>query len=194
MEDQEKKIEDAAEDTAAVAQPDEKEPPAGKAKGRKTGNAAKGAGKPKIAVSLDPSALVSVKNGVENVVYRAKDGSLYKWGEVGAEHWLTVAELRYMLSAYPKFFSGGWLLVVDPEVADALQLDRFRGGVMSLAEQEAIFGLSAEEIQGKLEKAPPEQRQAVARAAKRKIAGGTLSDLAVIRAIEAAIGARLLDE
>jgi hypothetical protein len=148
----------------------------------------------KQRVRLDETMLVSVVSRVKGgLTYVSRQTQIpYRWDDYGVEQVMELRELRSMLGSQRKFFDRGWIEVLDPEVIEYLNLERFQKKVITDEDVDYIFSnAKPEEIKELLAQSSANNKRIVFGFAREKYLNGELSNIHIIKAIEEALGQKL---
>lgn len=120
-----------------------------------------------------------------NLFYRSpKSGRPYDFAEFGSTDFMTVEELKTMLSAYPKFLREPWLLVLDSDVVDYLGLTSLYENIRMPKQVDMMFKMPASELRVLLNSMPPGMKPLVVGRAMEKIRNNELDSISVIKLLE----------
>lgn len=146
---------------------------------------------------IDLSREVEVVNLTPGgLFYRSpKSGRVWDMAEFGSSDYMTVDELKTMLSAHPQFLREPWLLILDEEVIAHLNLSKVYENVYMPEEVDKLFDLPLEKFKALLETFPLGMRHLLVGRARVAIDSGRLDSRSKISAIEKFFNVQLsLDE
>ena len=191
----------AVEAAAAVTEAEAKSVESAKAEqpakaAPKTKAKAKAAEKPKYATRkrMEPHTLVSVINGTAGkLVFRSpKSGELFVWDKFGDELEIEFQDLQAAKGKEKAFYENNWFLFVDPDVIDALGVERYYKNALHIDELDTIFTLPPTELTAKVRGLNVGQKRSLAYVARQAIEEGSLSDLNAIKALEDGLGINII--
>ena len=84
--------------------------------------------KKKGKIQLNPNTMVSIQSGVKGgLTYKStRTGQIWRFLEFGDQEEMELSELRTMLSSNRSFLEKGWIKVLDDDVVEYLNLERFK--------------------------------------------------------------------
>ena len=149
--------------------------------------------KPKIRERLDENRLVPIASGVHGgLTYISRDGSvILKFEQYGDEDVIELRHLRAMLSQARKFLQKGWIRVLDDEVIEYLNLERFQRENVNPEDLEGLFDKKPEHILEVIKTSSVNAKRLIYARAKEKYINGELTNVHIIKAIEEGIGESL---
>ena len=142
------------------------------------------------------SDTVLVRNGTQGILHfrGGKTGFIYTFNKFGDELEVEFGDLKTRKSGNGiKFFSNNWLLIDDEDVLEQLNIKQFYDKSLSYDDFENIFTLSADVIQGTIDKLNESQKTIVTCLAVEKFKNREITDITVIDALEDALGQELYD-
>ncbi|MNH66536.1 hypothetical protein D3C73_185690 [compost metagenome] len=144
----------------------------------------------KIKQRLDENLLVPIASNVDGVlVYKGqRSGQVWKFSNYGDEDVMELSELRSMLSSSRAFLEKGWIKVLDDEVIEYLNLQRFQKNVIDREDVEYILDQSPEQIEQSIKAANVNTKTLIFGFAREKFLNGELTDYHTIKAIEEGLG------
>lgn len=136
--------------------------------------------------AIKPTDEVEVINFTSgNLFYRSpKSGRPYDFAEFGSADFITVDELKTMLSANPKFLREPWLLILDSDVVGYLGLDDLYGKIKMPRQIDSLFKMPVSELRPILASLPVGMRPLVVGRAVEKVRSGELDSRSVINLLE----------
>ncbi len=139
-----------------------------------------------VRPQIDTTREVEVVNFTSGgLFYRSpKSGREWDMCEFGSSDFMSVDELKTMLSAHPKFLREPWLLVMDTEVVEYLQLSKLYEQIHMPEEVDRLFFLPIEKLKAVLENAPNGMKPLLVGRARALIESGQLDSNSYIKAIE----------
>ena len=115
--------------------------------------------------------------------------------EFGSSDYISVDELKTMLSAHPAFLREPWMLIMDDEVVAYLNLTKLYENIYMPDEVDKLFALPLEKLKKVLEAAPNGMKPLLVGRARVLIESGQLDANSKIRMIEKAFGVKFdIDE
>lgn len=147
----------------------------------------------RVRKKLDENLLVPIASGVRGgLTYISRDGNVVlKFAEYNDEDVIELRDLRRMMSQNRKFLQRGWIRVLDPEVVEYLNLERFQKDVVEPEDLEGLLDKDPEQIREIIETAGVNAKRLIYGYAKEKYINGELTNIHVIQAIEKGIGESL---
>jgi len=146
---------------------------------------------------IDISKEVEVINFTSGgLFYRSpKSGRVWDMAEFGSSDYISVDELKTMLSAHPAFLREPWMLIMDDEVVAYLNLTKLYENIYMPDEVDKVFALPLEKLKKVLETAPNGMKPLLVGRARVLIESGQLDANSKIRMIEKAFGVKFdIDE
>lgn len=129
-----------------------------------------------------------------NLFYRSpKTGRRYDFAEFGSSDFMTVDELKTMLSAHPTFLRAPWLLVLDSNIVEYLGLTKLYENIKTPEQIDRIFGLSASELKPVLNSLPVGMKPLIVGRALIKIKNEELDSRLVIKLLEETYNVKLVE-
>lgn len=147
----------------------------------------------RVRKQLDENLLVRIASGVHGgLTYISRDGSVIKkFEQFGDEDVIELKHLRAMLSQARKFLQKGWIRVLDEEVIEYLNLERFQREVFTPDDLEELFAKNPEHIKEVIQSSNANTKRIIYNYAKEKYVNGELTNIHIIKAIEEGIGESL---
>jgi hypothetical protein len=147
----------------------------------------------KSRTRLDESLLVPVVSRVKGgLTYKSsRTHQIYRFDEFGDEQVMELSELRTMLSSQRAFLQRGWLEIMDEEIVQYLNVEKFQTKVVTDEDIEILFLSSPEEIKEVLNGATTNTKRVVFGFAKDKYINGELNNIHLIKAIEESLDEKL---
>ncbi|OMD71209.1 hypothetical protein [Paenibacillus odorifer] len=147
----------------------------------------------KSRTRLDESLLVPVVSRVKGgLTYKSsRTHQIYRFDDFGDEQVMELSELRTMLSSQRAFLQRGWLEILDDEIVQYLNIEKFQTKVVTDEDIEILFMSSPEEVKDVLGEANTNTKRAVFGFARDKYINGTLINVHLIKAIEDSLGEKL---
>lgn len=149
----------------------------------------------KVKETLSLHDYVTVRNGFNGkLVYKSRrTGERLIWDEFGSEQEMELQELKNAKNSSRAFFENNWFMIDDPEVIAFLGVERYYRNSLSYDEFDALFKMSANEIEDRVSVLPGGQKASLIHRAKQKIADGEVDSLRVINALEESLGVELIE-
>lgn len=149
----------------------------------------------RVKVNLDPSMIVTVKNGFNGVlVYKSKKtGEEFVFEEFGAEQDFELSELKSAKNSYKAFFENNWFLFDDPEVIEYLGVEQYYKHALTSDGFDDIFTSDPEDILKIVREMSSGQKYSLAYRAKQFIRDGKVDSIKVIDALEKGLGVELIE-
>ena len=150
--------------------------------------------KRKVKQKLDDNLLVTIKSNVKGkLIYKSKrSGQEWRFTDIGDEDTIELSELRTMLSSNRAFLEKGWIIVLDDEVIEYLNLKRLQKNVVDADDVEFLLQLEPAKILESIKEASTNTKSLLFSFAQEKFMNGELNDYRVIKAIEEGLG-QILD-
>lgn len=150
----------------------------------------------KSTKQLDRNMLVRVASlVVGTLIYKSdRTGATYMFREFGTEDEIELFELQAMRSAYPKYLTQPWLVVLDDEVSNYLGIKDVYSKMVKPDQMDNFFKLKEHKMKSILENAPKGFKEAVLDMAHRKIKNKSLDSRAKIIALEEALSVELQEK
>ena len=144
---------------------------------------------------LDRNMLVPVASFVVGtLIYKSdRTGAMYVFKEFGAEDEIELFELQAMRSAYPKFLTAPWLIILDDEVMEYLKLTDLYSKIVKPDQMDRFLKLRPDKMRSILENAPKGFVDTVLAKVQILIKGNKFDSIERIRVIEDITGADLID-
>lgn len=142
---------------------------------------------------LDRHMLVPVASFVVGtLIYKSdRTGAMYVFKEFGAEDEIELFELQAMRSAYPKYLTAPWLVILDDEVVEYLKLTELYSKIVKPEQLERFLKLKPHKIKSVLENAPKGFKDTVLSKVQILIKDNKFDSLERIRVIEEVMGIEL---
>lgn len=149
--------------------------------------------KRKVKQKLDDNLLVTIKSNVKGkLIYKSKrSGQEWRFTDIGDEDTIELSELRTMLSSNRAFLEKGWIIVMDEEIVEYLNLKRLQKNVLDADDVEFILKLDPPQILESIKEASTNTKSLLFSFAQEKFVNGELNDYRVIKAIEDGLGQKL---
>jgi len=149
--------------------------------------------KTNVRKKLDENMLVPIASGVQGrlTYIDPRTGKVWKFERYGDEDVMELRELRTMLSSARKFLTRGWIRVLDDEVIEYLNLERFQQEVVTPEDLERLLTSEPEQILKVVKEANSNAKRLIYGFAKEKYVNGELTNIHIIRAIEDGLGESL---
>ena len=139
----------------------------------------------KVRKSLDENMLVPVRSNVSGkLIYKSPTGVDIRLSNIGDEDVITLRDLRSLISSKRSYIEKGWLLILDEEVVDYLNVARVQKNVVDAEDVDHILQLSPDKIQEVIKEANTNTKSLLFSFAQKRFLDGSLSDYHVIKAIE----------
>lgn len=147
------------------------------------------------AKAVDLSQYVTVRNGFQGrLFYKSKHtGEKFVWREFGDEQEMELRELKNAKNSAKKFFINNWFMFDEDWIVDYLGMKQYYKNAVSIADFDAIFQKSADEIREVISGMSPGQRKSAAYRARQLIADGAIDSNRAIAALEDALGVALVE-
>ena len=144
---------------------------------------------------LDPNMFVPVRNGFNGkLIYKSrKTGERYVWERFGEEQDMELRELRACKTSYKAFYENNWFLIDDPEVIEYLGVERYYKNALTYEDFDALFQLTPEEIEKKIDGLSAGQKSSLTYRAKQLIGEGGIDSIKVINTLEKSLGVALIE-
>ncbi|MBX4152256.1 hypothetical protein [Paenibacillus lautus] len=144
----------------------------------------------KVKKKLDENILVPIASNVDGtLIYKGgRSGQVWKFTQYGDEDVMELSELRAMLSSNRAFLEKGWIKVLDDEVIDYLNLQRFQKNVIDRDNIEYILTQGPEQIKQSIKESSANTKTLIFSFARDKFLQGELTDYHTIKAIEEGLG------
>lgn len=148
----------------------------------------------KVREKLDEHMLVNIASGVQGgLTYISRDGSTYlRFEQYDDRDVIELRELRRMLSSARSFLQRGWIRVLDPEVVEYLNIQKFQEDVVEPDDLTDLINSTPEQIVEIIESANSNARSLIFNFARESYLNGELTNIHTIKAIEEGLG-ELLD-
>lgn len=152
----------------------------------------------KVVKELDPSMVVSVKNGFDGtlVYHSKKTGEDFVWHALGDEQDIDLAELKNARNASKSFFENNWFVIDDEDVLKWLRVDSFYENALTIEEMETIEEQPAAKITKMISGMSNGQRETLRYMIIRKHAEGKLDGATVksLKVLEKLLNINLIGE
>ena len=134
--------------------------------------------------------LVPIVSNVDGIlIYKGgRSGQVWKFTQYGDEDVMELSELRAMLSSNRAFLEKGWIKVLDDEVIEYLNLQRFQKNVIDREDIEYIITQDPEQIRQSIKESNVNTKTLIFSFAREKFINGELKDYHTITAIEEGLG------
>lgn len=144
----------------------------------------------KVKKKLDENMLVPIVSNVDGtLIYKGgRSGQVWKFTQYGDEDVMELSELRAMLSSNRAFLEKGWLKVLDDEVIEYLNLQRFQKNVIDRDDIDYILTQDPEQIKQSIKESSTNTKALIFSFARDKFLQGELTDYHTITAIEEGLG------
>lgn len=138
---------------------------------------------------------VWVMNGLMGtLVYKSdRTHKLWKFTEFGQMDTMEYRELVTIRNRYPRYFTEGWLIVLDSVVQDEFKLTDVYQNIITPDNIEDIFTKSIEELSSFIDNLPEGMKNTFVNKAMDKFKKGELDSIKVIKLIEEKFGFSLDD-
>ena len=145
---------------------------------------------PKVREKLDEHMLVNIASGVQGgLTYISRDGSTYlRFEQYDDRDVIELRELRRMLSSARSFLQRGWIRVLDPEVVEYLNIQKFQEDVVDPEDLTDLINSTPEQIAEIIESANSNAKSLIFNFARESYLNGELTNVHTIKAIEAGLG------
>jgi len=149
--------------------------------------------KPKVRKQLDENLLVPIRSNVAGtLIYKSpRTGQIWEFSNYGDEDVIELKELRSMLNSQRSFLEKGWIKILDDEVVEYLNLERYQKKVLDREDIELLFEMEPEKIKETISGMSTNNKILVFEIAREKYLNGELRDIHVINAIQGALGQKL---
>lgn len=145
-------------------------------------------------VTLDPSTVVTVRNGFQGqLIYKSrKTGEVWRWDAFGEEQDMELSELRNAKSSAKAFFENNWFMIDDPAVIEYLGVRQYYKHTVSVDDFESLFEMSPAELEKVLTNMPQGQKTSVAYRARELVAQNGIDSMKTIAVLEKCLGIELV--
>ena len=150
-----------------------------------------------IPKDVDPSTIISVKNGFQGrlVYVSPRTHEKFVWDAFGDEQEMELREVRNAKSSAKKFFLNNWFMFDDDKwVIDYLGLKNYYKNAINLDKFDELFKLASDKIAGTISKLSEGQKKSVAYRARQLVAEKKIDSLKTIDALEDALGIDLIEK
>lgn len=149
----------------------------------------------KAKKDLDPSMLVTVKNGFNGVlIYKSKrTGERFEWDGFGTEQDMELSELKAARNSSKMFFINNWFLIDDPEIIEWLGVGRYYKHALNSETFDQLFTKDTSEVEKIISGLSSGQRKSVAFRAKQLIDDGTIDSIRMITTLEKSLNVELIE-
>lgn len=153
------------------------------------------AGAPIVAKEVDPSQLVTVRNGFRGrlVYISPRTGERFEWDGYGDEQDMELRELKTAKASAKKFYEENWFLL-DDWVIRYLGVESCYKNALNPEEFDRLFSADPDELRARISEMSEGQRDSVAYRAKELISEKRLDSLRVIGVLEDALGIDLIEK
>lgn len=136
--------------------------------------------------TLKDNDKVYVMNGVSDVVVYHSDRSNKTWqfNSFGDQDTIEYGELITMRNRYPRYFTEGWLIVMDKQVQKEFNLENMYLNILTPENVDKVFELSIEELEKFVDALPEGQKISFVNKAQEKVADGSIDSNKTIKFIE----------
>jgi len=150
---------------------------------------------PPVPKSVDPSQLVTVRNGFQGrLVYKSRrTGESFVWDSFGAEQDMELGELKNARNTNKKYFINNWFMFDGQWVVDYLGMGRYYKFAIPIQDFDKLFKKPVEEIEDTVSKLSDGQKKSIAYRAKQLIAEGGIDSNNTIAALEKCLGTDLVE-
>ncbi len=146
----------------------------------------------KVRKQLDENLLVPIRSNVTGrLTYKSRTGVDIRFSNIGDEDVITLRDLRTMISSNRSFLEKGWILVLDEEVVDYLNISRIQKNVVDAEDIEHILQLPGDKILKTVNEASANTKSLIFDLAQDKFLNNQLTDYHTIKAIEEGLGQSL---
>lgn len=147
----------------------------------------------KTRTRLDESLLVPVVSRVKGgLTYKSsRTHQIYRFDEFGDEQVMELSELRTMLSSQRSFLQRGWLEILDEEIVQYLNIEKFQTNIITDDDIEILFMSTPDEVKEVLNGATTNTKRVVFGFAREKYINGELTNIHLIKAIEDSLDEKL---
>lgn len=151
--------------------------------------------KPIIPKDIDIHQYVTVKNGFQGrlVYVSKKSGEPFIWDEFGSEQEMELQELRNAKNTAKRFFIDNWFMFDEDWIIDYLGVRQYYAHAVKIEDFDKIFNQTPTEISKTISTMSNGQKKSVVYRAKQLIADGGIDSNRVIKALEEATGAELIE-
>lgn len=150
---------------------------------------------PIIAKEVDPSQLVTVRNGFRGrlVYISPRTGERFEWDGYGDEQDMELRELKTAKASAKKFYEENWFLL-DDWVIRYLGVENCYKNTLNPEEFDRLFAADPDDLRAKIAEMSEGQRDSVAYRAKELISEKKLDSLRIIGVLEDALGIDLIEK
>lgn len=152
---------------------------------------------PIIPKDVDPSTLITVKNGFHGkLVYKSsRTNELFQWEGFGDEQEMELRELRNAKSSQKKFFENNWFMFDEENcwVIPYLGLNNYYKYAINLNDFDSIFSKKPEEVKEIISNMSKGQKSSVAYRARQLVSDGEIDSRKIISALEEALDVELIE-
>ncbi|MBD8839482.1 hypothetical protein IFU39_16845 [Paenibacillus sp. CFBP 13594] len=147
----------------------------------------------KTRTRLDESLLVPIVSRVKGgLTYKSsRTHQIYRFDEFGDEQVMELSELRTMLSSQRSFLQRGWLEILDEEIVQYLNIEKFQTNIITDDDIEILFMSTPDEVKEVLNVATTNTKRVVFGFAREKYINGELTNIHLIKAIEDSLDEKL---
>lgn len=141
---------------------------------------------------IDLSQEIEIVNfTADGLIYKSpKSGRVWDMLEFGSSDMMSVDELKTMLSSHPSFLREPWLLIMDDEVVQYLNLTKLYENIHMPDEVDKLFALPVEKLKKVIETAPNGMKPLLVGRARLLINSGKLDSNSRIKLIEKAFNVK----
>lgn len=141
------------------------------------------------------NTIVTVRNGFDGqLIYKSqRTHERFVWDAFGDEQDMEYQELRNAKNSQKSYFENNWFLIDDPEIIQALGVERLYENALTYDEFDSLFTMSADEIADRISKLSNGQKASVKYRAKQLIEEGAIDSIKVINTLEKCLGVDLIE-
>lgn len=152
-----------------------------------------------VEVAITPTTEIEVaSNFAALLIYISKKtGEEIRWEQLGDTNMVLYSELETMRNTQRDFFNNNWIKLIGEYGQPALKKLRLESAYenfVDLEELDEFLALPADEIKDRVAVLKQETKDILAFKVKEMIDNGEIESIKVIRAFEAAVGYKLLEE
>ena len=152
---------------------------------------------PIIPKDVDPTTIITVKNGFQGklIYISPRSHERFMWDEFGDEQEMELRELRNAKSSAKKFFENNWFMFGDDDawVIEYLGLGRYYKYAIKLEDFDDIFNKTPEEIKLIVDGMSVGQKKSLSYRTRQLVADGEIDSRKVISALEEALDVELIE-
>lgn len=149
-----------------------------------------------VAKDIDLSMEVTVRNGFQGaLIYKShKTGEKFEWDGFGDEQYMELKELKSAKTSSKKFFENNWFMFDEDWIVDFLGVSQYYKTAIKIEDFDNIFFMSPDDIAKLVPEMSNSKKRSVAYRARQLINDGKIDSIKTIKALEKALGTKLIIE